>query len=997
MTRVFEKLTEAPGTHAIVIGVGDYPAHASPLDAAAKSALEFARWLVGHYRNPTAELATVDLLLSSRDQHTFVFSGTEGPISIERPSPHNLGTAVRRWREAADTDENNLTIFYFVGHGHSLGSDTLLLLDGFIDNPTDPVDLSKESVDFDALIEAMRGSKADRQIYLVDCSRVTSSMRLRGSLLLPPLSQGAAEGPSAQVILYATDAGKEAYAEAFGETLFYKALMDGLSGAQQTEEGAITASTLSIYVRSRLQELASKRRLSRVTPVVSLAGDLVLHFPNLPAINAMPGPILTNDNSSALNASESDALVDAAEIDTSGTPPAPNQTPVTTEEIARSDRTDQESNTSFVSDEAERERDDLGRAVLAIGLARRLHRIWRSNNDPATSPPGKRATGAPFVVHIDAPWGGGKTSFANYVGAVLNPFPRRKAAARFLRDRYPDQEVGGIFLSDPPPLSEAAIRAQAPPPSASVPPRWARRPWIIVNFNAWEAEHCTPPWWLFSQTIRAQCFEAISAEGSDTWDDKSWKWWRWVTRKAHLSWLYVCEVGWRLANPKVRTALITAIIGGILLLLLKRFGVWGVTGEAGKEKADFLITSSVGLILAGMTGISAIWGIAALFTESIAPGTNTLAERLSLGSGDPLARFREHFHATMRRLRRPVLVVIDDLDRCKPDFVVDLVRGVQTLLRSPRVVFIVLGDRNWIEQAFEQHHSAMKAVNPGLEQAFGARFVEKAIQISFVLPSVDKDSRAAYLRHVLLGARDEGQPEPATINAKLAAEIREVTNRESAAHGLIAAEPIVEKAIERLKENEPAKAAEIETARGEVKLIVGETLAINAAVDERVERAATHQLQALAPSFPANPRQVKRIVNAITIYWAVALQRPGLNANDQLLHDLAIWMMIMHEWPKTWRSFVGTPELVDSVIEGALDPSLSVNKSAAYVTALTKEVERIRDDLQLVAVLRGGEMPGARPLTSASARILAELTPLDIRAGVVPAPPPVSLQPAAVG
>jgi len=129
----------------------------------------------------------------------------------------------------------------------------------------------------------------------------------------------------------------------------------------------------------------------------------------------------------------------------------------------------------------------------------------------------------------------------------------------------------------------------------------------------------------------------------------------------------------------------------------------------------------------------------------------------------------------------------------------------------------------------------------------------------------------------------------------------------------------------------------------------------------------------------------------------VALQRPGLNANDQLLHDLAIWMMIMHEWPKTWRSFVGTPELVDSVIEGALDPSLSVNKSAAYVTALTKEVERIRDDLQLVAVLRGGEMPGARPLTSASARILAELTPLDIRAGVVPAPPPVSLQPAAVG
>ncbi|MDJ0931784.1 MAG: P-loop NTPase fold protein [Breoghania sp.] len=131
----------------------------------------------------------------------------------------------------------------------------------------------------------------------------------------------------------------------------------------------------------------------------------------------------------------------------------------------------------------------------------------------------------------------------------------------------------------------------------------------------------------------------------------------------------------------------------------------------------------MGLILSGLTGISVFWAIGALFTESIRPGTNTLAGRLSLGAGDPFERFRKHFYETMERVRRLVLVVVDDLDRCKPEFIVDLVRGMQTLLRSPRVVFVVLGDRDWIERVFEVHHDKMKDINVGSQQTFGSRFV----------------------------------------------------------------------------------------------------------------------------------------------------------------------------------------------------------------------------------------------------------------------------------
>ena len=57
--------------------------------------------------------------------------------------------------------------------------------------------------------------------------------------------------------------------------------------------------------------------------------------------------------------------------------------------------------------------------------------------------------------------------------------------------------------------------------------------------------------------------------------------------------------------------------------------------------------------------------------------------------------------------------VLDDIDRCEPKYIVEVTRGLQTILRSPRVVYLLLGDRNWIEQAFEVCHNNMKGIHVG--------------------------------------------------------------------------------------------------------------------------------------------------------------------------------------------------------------------------------------------------------------------------------------------
>jgi hypothetical protein len=656
-----------------------------------------------------------------------------------------------------------------------------------------------------------------------------------------------------------------------------------------------------------------------------------------------------------------------------------------------------EDETQFIADDAETDRDELGRGVLAIALARRLHRVWCQLNGampgrrfsaqvrPQT-PDGpfysaqwtgnegrlsaSRSSRAAFVLHLDAPWGGGKTTFANFLSRVLNPGGYEQEDASFLRQRYGAIGIETIFLADPP----------SNPPSADWPtddtidwPEDARRPWIIVPFNAWQAEHVSPPWWVFYQTIRDGCLDTVFREGTSPARPRE-------TSKPPFNerlkkWLQLVgyEYWWRLANPKVKALLVTFAVSLVLLGLLWITGAFG----SSKQNGAGYLGNGVGLVLAGLTTLSGVWGFGALFTESILPGSDTLAERLSLGRVDPFDRFRKHFYKTMERVQRPVMVIVDDLDRCKPDFIVDLVRGMQTLLRSPRVMFVILGDRDWIERAFESHHTAMSKVSVGPEQTLGARFVEKAIQMSFILPELGKDLQKRYVRQVLLGYRPmNGETLTNRISSDTAADLRHAINTSASTTGAGALEP--EKVQRDVYDNLAPEIRE-RVDRDQVAQFVNEELAIRAAGNEEVEKDISHRLEPLAEYLPPNPRQIKRIVNAVTMYHAVAVKQTGLTPHDPRWFQLALWVIIMTEWPQTWRLLASFPAM--STLVCAVDPKQEIETMNADdlpgpKTAVLKEIARIRADRKLVALITG---EGGRPgpiLDEESIQDLLTLTPL---------------------
>ncbi|MBD1545120.1 KAP family P-loop NTPase fold protein [Roseibium aggregatum] len=610
-------------------------------------------------------------------------------------------------------------------------------------------------------------------------------------------------------------------------------------------------------------------------------------------------------------------------------------------------------------DDAERDHDALGRGALAVSLATILHEIWcieQGLKPYKARAPQKDAAG--FVAHIDAPWGGGKTSFANLIARTLNPeLDGPGTKPDFLETLYPDRkDMTGLFLSGD------KVDPQQPGTLESRYDREARRPWIIVPFNAWLNQHVDPPWWSFYQTIRKACFSTIWTEGCPDIvfnGDGPYEMKRESRFHRFDRWrgLWVRELLWRFWTPKVQNAFITfgfVILAFVLLLGLGLFDLKVLTSffKDGKlpegtsalgGAAKFLITFLTIL----MGGASAAWSLFATFTQTLLPGTPEAAKNYSLGSADPLSRFRKHFAEIMEAVERPVLVIIDDIDRCEPKFIVEMTRGLQTILKSPRVVYLLLGDRNWIEQAFEVCHSDMKHINVGPEHTFGGRFVEKAIQLSYVLPDMG-EKLEDYVSTVLIGrvvqqqeadAAEEPQPEdgsdtasstnapgdqgkseqkesrePTRAEPEIDPELlRSITDTISKGHTLEDIDRLASATIENIRQSAPRANRKVaERAVRDAVILQRSTRR------EAVEEAIRHRLQPIGHFLPGNPRHIKRIINAISMYQnslvAFEAQQEDRKVGGKRWRQLVVGVVLMIGYPKSWGILAKNPEWAEYLL-----------------------------------------------------------------------------------
>ena len=89
-----------------------------------------------------------------------------------------------------------------------------------------------------------------------------------------------------------------------------------------------------------------------------------------------------------------------------------------------------------------------------------------------------------------------------------------------------------------------------------------------------------------------------------------------------------------------------------------------------------------------------------------------------------------------------------------------------------------------------------------------------------------------------------------------------------------------------------------------------------ASTDSTAEKGTAHMLEGLAPVLPANPRQIKRIINTLSLLQQVLrIRDPEKRPGSPHWQALARWVVLMVEWPMSWFTLTRHPGLADLAIE----------------------------------------------------------------------------------
>ena len=242
--------------------------------------------------------------------------------------------------------------------------------------------------------------------------------------------------------------------------------------------------------------------------------------------------------------------------------------------------------------------------------------------------------------------------------------------------------------------------------------------------NVWQLSNEDELWNAFLQAI----VNKVRAETP---------WHRRLRFNTRLLW---CRVDW-LALPRQIVLYGWRALVAIAPVALARLLPAEEGSQAAVRAGGGLASAALGLYLVARPFIEAVrQGVSVDFGGLLK--TSPYQERIRA-----LDQFKEHFEDMVEALVGPdgrVVVFIDDLDRCSPERVVQVLDAIKLFVDIPRGVYILGLDRNIVEQAVEIKYKGYQDKDKQARQ-----YLEKIIQLPFMLPPIgDKDMRDFVLRLV---------------------------------------------------------------------------------------------------------------------------------------------------------------------------------------------------------------------------------------------------------
>ncbi len=384
--------------------------------------------------------------------------------------------------------------------------------------------------------------------------------------------------------------------------------------------------------------------------------------------------------------------------------------------------------------------------------------------------------------------------------------------------------------------------------------------WVVVNFDAWKNERRNPPWWPLVQEIRASCLEYTKVFNEAGSIRIKWDWFWWKIRTDFLP--YVVGV----------------LVGAVSFVVLSYTGMQSGSGNL-LEPVLKIITAAAA-VMAAFIGASRV----AMF------GSSTNAKFYEDISQDPLQRVRSLFEKIVDATHAPICIFIEDLDRCRPDYVIGLLQGIQTIFRHKSVAYVVAADRAWVRASFENQYKDIRSEVGTPSQPLGYLFLEKVFQMSIPLPAVDAKTRAEYWNALLGGPAGK-------LSIDAARSVLPVSEVDVDAE---------RSDIRSKNENLTREAAEEILKRNDTP-VVREALALELSSSQAVTTEATHLLAEFKDCVPEIPRVMKRMINAYAIRYAMGFMA-GTNVP---VKTLARWTIIEQSAPALADVLTAHPDWVE--------------------------------------------------------------------------------------
>lgn len=283
MTLVADRGRDGPRVHVLAIGVGSYrhiPGGAEPaghdtlglkqLSGPPASARLFVEWVTTRLNHPRASLGTVELLTSPGED-----PGGVGP-AVEIPTLANVQAAFERWYAACDTDEDNVAILYFCGHGVER-EQPFLLMEDF---GRSSLALLENAVDIGQTYQGLARNRAREQYVFVDACREIPFQLLQmlsGNAKVLVTPQLVADQRRDTALVFATSGGSKAYGKAGQPTRFTQALVRALDGLGARMDGAGWVVDVPSLQRAITQQLRGGTGAPAQLPSIRGAGVGILH------------------------------------------------------------------------------------------------------------------------------------------------------------------------------------------------------------------------------------------------------------------------------------------------------------------------------------------------------------------------------------------------------------------------------------------------------------------------------------------------------------------------------------------------------------------------------------------------------------------------------------------------------------------------------------------------------------------------------------------------